>query len=277
MDRISHSMNKMTQTKHVLLTKEQFETRKRARLQLSAHPQFWYHESSTAYPPEANLLALAAEPYDQGQSGSCTANAICGAIRLVEKDKSFQPSRLFVYYEERIREHQTNSTLQDSGANPWDGLTSLKVNGVCEEKDWPFDISKLEVAPTAECYQDALKHRSYTVGHVASSFTFSSTLLDDIRKSIHNKIPILIGITVYSSFESEQVAKTGIVPMPDTSTETLEGYHEVLIIGYDDAKKQVLVRNSWGAGWGDHGNFYLPYEFITTPSLCSQFLCVSCA
>jgi C1A family cysteine protease len=82
--------------------------------------------------------------------------------------------------------------------------------------------------------------------------------------------PFVFGFTVYSSFEGQEVAKTGVVSMP-TPDEQVVGGHAVLAVGYDDASQAFIVRNSWGAGWGQEGYFTMPYAYLTTRALSSDF------
>jgi len=79
--------------------------------------------------------------------------------------------------------------------------------------------------------------------------------------------PFSLSILVYSSFETNTVARTGVVPLPNTYVEELLGGHAVCVIGYDDSRKAFLVRNSWGAGWGVGGNFWLPFSYATNSNL----------
>lgn len=229
----------------------------------------------TEYANSHSLLQIAPAVYDQGQTGTCTANAICGALQFIENDKTFKPSRLFCYYEERVREGQTNTTLQDTGADPMDGLVSLKSQGICSEDLWPFVESKVDTAPTQTCYSQALSHKFTNIGYVAKPNIVGTQLLDNIRKSILSSVPVLIGITVYSSFESDSVAKSGLIPLPNLKKETLLGYHEILIIAYDDTRQSFMIRNSWGNNWGLDGNAWLPYSYVMNSSLCSQFICIT--
>src|ERR1700730_13280562 len=120
--------------------------------------------------PLVNLGALPAmvdlrprcpkEVYDQGQLGSCTANAIAGAIEfdlMKEGTQVFTPSRLFIYYNERVMEGTVGS---DSGAMIRDGSKSVAHEGACPETEWPYDITKSTNKPAAPCYADALKDRA---------------------------------------------------------------------------------------------------------------------
>ncbi len=107
-------------------------------------------------PPEADLRAHMPPVYDQGQLGSCTANAIGGAMEYVrtrQGESDFMPSRLFIYYNERVVEGTTSS---DSGAQIRDGIKVVNTEGVCPESSWPYDITKFAVRPTPDCYTSAL-------------------------------------------------------------------------------------------------------------------------
>jgi C1A family cysteine protease len=75
---------------------------------------------------------------------------------------------------------------------------------------------------------------------------------------------------VYESFEGDDVAKSGIVPMPG-ATETVLGGHAVMAVGYDDASQRFLVRNSWGSAWGMGGYFTIPYAYLTDENLADDF------
>ena len=110
-------------------------------------------------PRSVDLRYLCSRVEDQGQLGSCTGNALAGALEFLErKDKiSFVDfSRLFIYYNERLIEHTTKA---DAGAMIRDGIKTLAKQGVCSEKTWPYVISKFAVKPNAACYKEALQHR----------------------------------------------------------------------------------------------------------------------
>jgi C1A family cysteine protease len=199
---------------------------------------------------------------DQGALGSCTGNAIVGALEFLElKDKLplVDLSRLFVYYNERVMEHTVKS---DAGAQIRDGIKSVSKQGVCSEAKWPYVISKFAAKPPTACYTEALKHRIVEYRRLMA--------LDDIRACLAEGYPFVFGFTVYESFESEQVAKTGTVPMPRKSERVLGG-HAVLGVGYNDKQKRFIVRNSWGTGWGKKGYFTMPYAYLANPDLASDF------
>ena len=211
-----------------------------------------------------DLRQLCPSIYNQGKLGSCTANAIAFAYEFdqlkqkEEKTKIFVPSRLFIYYNERSMEGSINS---DSGAAIRDGIKSIHKIGVCPESMWPYDISVFTEKPKNECYTVATDHKSIKYARVKQTLT-------DLRECISSGYPVVFGFTVYESFESEEVAKTGIMPMPK-ETEKVLGGHAVSAVGYNE--NSFIVRNSWGEDWGDNGYFYMPNEFITNVNLANDF------
>jgi C1A family cysteine protease len=144
-----------------------------------------------------------------------------------------------------------------------DGIKSVNQQGVCPENLWPYIVKKFKTKPSKSCYTLALKDKALKYGTINQTLT-------DMKSCLASKYPIVFGFTVYQSFESDQVAKTGIVPMPGRNDSPLGG-HAVLIVGYDDVKRLFKVRNSWGASWGDKGYFYMSYDYLTTPHLASDF------
>jgi C1A family cysteine protease len=171
------------------------------------------------------------------------------------------PSRLFVYYNERATEETIAS---DAGAQIRDGAKVIAAQGACPETDWPYDPAQFAVEPPDAAYSDGLQDIAVQYQSVAQSAHF-------LKSALAGGLPVVIGISVYESFESDAVAATGTVPMPDEATEQLLGGHAVLLVGYDDATSRWLVRNSWGDTWGQAGYFTLPYAYLTDPQLASDF------
>lgn len=217
--------------------------------------------ASLPLPSTVDMRSRMPAIYDQGDLGSCTANALCAGMQY---KNNIQGSRLFLYYNERVIQ---NDVLTDSGAYISDGITSLKNTGVCTETLWPYDITKFAIRPPEICYTDASKHKIKTASNIKNTLTIMKTALA-------NNYPFTVGILVYSSFESSTVAANGMVPMPKPR-DTLLGGHAVLCVGYNDAKKLFIMRNSWGTSWGDKGYFYLPYAYLTSQKLSSDLWYIS--
>lgn len=219
----------------------------------------------TALPSSVDLSTQPDMPpiYDQGQLGSCTANAIAAAVdfdNYRETGAFLTPSRLWIYYQERVIE---GTVSQDSGAQIRDGVKAVSQLGVCQESDWPYVISTFATPPPQEDYALALKDRVLTYQAVPQ-------VLWSLKSVLASGTPVVFGFTVYSAFESPEVAQSGIVPMPSPSDQVVGG-HAVVLIGYDDSKDRFRVRNSWGTGWGLNGYFEMPYLYVTSSSLASDF------
>ena len=205
-------------------------------------------------PSEYDLRPSMPPVYDQGQLGSCTGNAIAGAMEY-EWDRQglpdFVPSRLFVYYNERAIEGTVSS---DAGAMIRDGIKVVNSEGVCPETLWPYDIGMFTVKPPRRCYVAAEKDKAVQYEAIQT--------LGGLKDAIASNLAVVFGFTVYEEFESAAVAQSGVLPLPARGEKPVGG-HAVLAVGYSDAKNQVIVRNSWGASWGDHGYFYMPYQYMT--------------
>lgn len=209
--------------------------------------------------------------YDQGQLGSCTANASCGAFEfdlLRQGLTDFTPSRLFQYYNSRVLSHDVHA---DNGSTVRDANKALAKYGVCSESLWPYNVAMVFHKPAKSDYKAALSNKITQYMRVSQDIV-------SMKATLAGGLPIQIGFTVYDSFESDEVAQTGIVPMPDLTSESVLGGHAVLICGFFDSdvvNGQVLsnyfiVRNSWSSSWGDAGYFYMPYAYFTNPQLASD-------
>ncbi len=219
----------------------------------------------TSLPSSVDLTTKPDMPpiYDQGQLGSCTGNAIAGAVDYDNHKNTgdfLTPSRLWIYYQERVIE---GTVAQDAGGQIRDGVKSVAQLGVCPETDWPYDIATFAKKPPKKDYTDALKDRVLTYEAVTQE-------LFALKSVLASGLPVVFGFTVYASFESQAVATSGVVPMPSPS-EKVVGGHAVVLVGYDDAVDRFRVRNSWGTTWGQAGYFQMPYLYVTSDSLASDF------
>jgi C1A family cysteine protease len=199
--------------------------------------------------------------FDQGQLGSCTANATAACFQYdAHLDAKVCPelSRLWIYYFER----QIEGTLSqgDCGAMGHDAFTVAK-HGIPAEKLWPYDVAEFEKQPPD------VEPRAYTLRKTVRSVPQTKT---SIQQVLSNEQTIAFGFTVYDSFESEW-KQPGVMPVPQHGERVLGG-HEVLIVGYLEAHPEyALVRNSWGSGWGLGGYFLMPWKVLLSSNMCSDF------
>lgn len=206
--------------------------------------------------------------YDQGQLGSCTANAIAAAVdfeRAAQCEAFITPSRLFIYYNERFIE---GDTANDSGAEIRDGIKVVASQGVCPEVVWPYDEGQFAAHPSPDAYDAALKFTAVKYASVNQGLNDIKNILGAVGK------PVVFGMNVYDEFESDEVAASGVVTMPAANQAPIGG-HAVLIVGYDDPSQRFIVRNSWGADWGQKGYFTIPYRFVLDPNICDDFWVVT--
>jgi len=214
-------------------------------------------------PPMVDLRDKCPDVYDQGNIGSCTANAM-GSVFQFEQMKqgipNFMPSRLFVYYNTRAMEGTIND---DAGATLRNTMKSMVDIGVCPENLWNYNKC-FKKKPSDNCYVEAGKNQVIEYLRVTHS-------LYEMKYCLAEGYPIGFGMVLYESFMSEDVTNSGIVPMPKLLSESAVGGHAVKAVGYDDSKNWLIVKNSWGTSWGDRGYFYLPYEYISTPNLAADF------
>lgn len=222
-------------------------------------------------PPGVDLRKLGAldDPvFDQGQLGSCTANAIAAALMFVQRFRklgSVTPSRLALYYWERVIE---GSTADDAGAELRDGLKVVAGQpGYVDEAEWPYDVAKFAQAPTAQVQADAAKDKATVYLRVPVDAT-------SMKQALASGYPVVVGFDAFSAIESDAVATSGVVPMPRAGEAPIGG-HAVLLVGYDDAAKTWLCRNSWGPGWGQRGYFTMPYGYLDSATYATDFWTIS--
>lgn len=195
---------------------------------------------------------------------SCTANAIAGAIDFTRKKQGepfLTPSRLFIYFGERVIEGTTD---QDSGAEIRDGIKVVASQGVPPESEWPYVESQYATLPPANDYRDALAHKALQYSRVTQAEYFVKHCIAILGR------PVVFGFTVFDALESDEVARTGILPVPDPNDSPIGG-HAVVACGYDDRQRTFLIRNSWGSSWGQSGYFMMPYAYLLNGSLADDF------
>ncbi len=239
-------------------------------------------QPASELPPNYDMRGIGLpEVYDQGQQGSCTANAgaFLEQLNLLQTGYPWphMPSRSFLYYNTRLIEGTQD---QDSGATIRDTIKAMAKYGICPEKwnpDWdmPYDDKVFDQAPREQSYKDALLHSTLTYESVPQQS-------DIIKALLVQHIPVIIGFTVHNSFMTKKVANTGIMPKPGF-LDGRAGGHAVAVVGYitdnemgnQGIKDWAIVRNSWGSDWGQDGYFLMPWnEVLLNPKQASDFWCI---
>jgi C1A family cysteine protease len=202
--------------------------------------------------------------YDQLHLNSCSANALAAALRFDEIRMGHagqrEPSRLFIYYNERVL---ANVVAHDAPVSLRDGYRTIAKNGACPEVMWPYDPRRFRREPTPPCYRAARRRRAIQYYRIRRA-------VSQLRECLAEGRPFVLAVAVHKSMMSRRVKGTGIVPLP-TRRDPMVGGHAVLAVGYEHAQRRFIFRNSWGSTWGDRGYGYLPYAFIASPSLTWDF------
>ena len=193
---------------------------------------------------------------DQGNEGACTAFSSVAAYDCDNSAMSGAPQ--FQYYNERDIQGTIDS---DSGATISIAVKALSTYGLCQEATWPYS-QPFTTKPSTDAYAEASKNKALQYAHVSQT-------PESMKACLISGFPFVFGFTVYQSFESQDVAQTGMMPMPQPGEQILGG-HAVVCCGYDDTLQCWLIRNSWGPNWGVQGYFYMPYAYLDNNTLCSD-------
>ena len=217
-------------------------------------PKYSAALQSENLPAKVDLRKYLTPVENQGELGSCTANATAGAYEYLiwwHKQDRFDLSRLFLYYNTRVIE---NTVDLDNGAMIFDVIQALHDNGVCSENSWPYIVQKFKQRPPENCYQEA---QNYNI----SKYERIDLDLNTWKSVLAEGYPIIFGIQIFSSFQNP---RNGFISMPRSNDEQLGG-HAMCCVGYSDPDRVFIVRNSWGHQWGDKGYCYIPYDYIMNP------------
>jgi uncharacterized tellurite resistance protein B-like protein len=216
--------------------------------------------SSTArVPRKVDLRPFMTEVENQGETNSCAANAVAGAYEYLVKrhlgEESYDVSRMFIYYNGRAVDGCEN---EDEGSVIGSLIESLKEHGACSEETWPFEKDLVNEKPSDEAYEEAAQFPIEDTAVVP-------TRVDAWKSVLAEGYPIIFGISLFRSFDKHR--KPGLVPMPSPRESSREshGGHAMLAVGYSDADRVFIVRNSWGTEWGDEGYCYIPYDYLLNP------------
>lgn len=233
-------------------------------------PQRWSLTDAAAIPSSVDLRAtyLLSPVEDQGAIGSCTANAVIGLVEYLIRAGSGERndfSRMFLYKNTR----RLLGWQGDPGAYLRTTIKALRLFGVPPESEWPHEPRLLDVEPEAYHFAYAQNFKSLVYARFDAHDGSGEYTLDAVQRALTDGFPVAFGFPVYDSIED--AGPSGLIPLPQGLQDRLAGGHAVLAVGYDDTIDVVgadrpgalLIRNSWGRGWGDRGYGWLPYQYVT--------------
>jgi len=222
------------------------------------------HKYAEKYPLKAARLPVIVDKRkyfpsvnDQGDLGSCTAQAGTDGLEFLELYAGQvlrNLSRLQLYYDSRTNKDR------DEGASIRDMFKCMNSIGVGQETLWPYDIEKWAIKPSDACYENAKENAAIEYLSVDQG--------EQVRAVLAEGFPVVFGMNIYDSFYD--VGPDGKVPIPGPS-ESANGGHAMLIVGYNMNERYYIVRNSWGTDWGDKGYLYIPFEMIDSSSYARDF------
>ena len=210
-------------------------------------------------PARVDLRPFMTDVENQGETNSCAANAVAGAYEYLVKrhlgDEAYDVSRMFIYYNGRAVD---GFESQDDGSVIGSLVESLKEHGACSEETWPFEIEAVNEQPSDDAYEEAKKF-------LIEDCAVVPTTLQAWKAALADGYPIIFGISLFNSFDRQR--QPGLVPMPSSKESSRESHsgHAMLAVGYSDADRVFVVRNSWGDEWGDAGYCYIPYDYLCNP------------
>lgn len=202
---------------------------------------------------------------DQLNIGSCVSQATYVILYIMSKGV-ITPSRLQLYL--CNREIDGSSLSQDTGATIRGAMKAIAKYSACNETIWPYKTLNFDNLPPRTAFTNTYNIMNFVYTAVPQDIT-------SITNALASGLPIILGIRVYTSFESSSASTTGIIPMPNVKKEKLLGGHAITIIGYDTTKKLFSFQNSWGTKWGNNGYGYLPFDYVISKSLASDLTTIS--
>jgi C1A family cysteine protease len=228
------------------------------------HRDFRYEPGTLrGLPSVCDLRPLCPPVRSQGSLNSCTAHAVAAAVQYDLRKQglpALEPSRLFIYYNARVREHTVES---NAGVPCRETLKCVKRLGACPETLWPYRVHRFTRRPPTRCYRGAPRCR-------VAGYHRLDPRLGPMRACLHEGYPFAAGIVVYSGLTGIRAQRSGVAELPQPGERRI-GTHVVLVVGYRDRDARFIVRNSWGAAWGQRGYFTLPYEYLENEHLAGDF------
>jgi C1A family cysteine protease len=192
---------------------------------------------------------------DQYNAESCTGNATCEALEMLENmatGNAVLLSRLFTYAMARTIE---GSLDQDTGSHVRTCFETLTLMGCCTEALWPYDLSQVCTPPSIIAQQQAAGHKTSAYYRITST---GDQRLSDVQTALYNRLPVVIATDVGTAFQNLS-GSLGPLSILDDDL----GGHALVVVGYDPTTNLYKIKNSWGTSWGLNGFCQFTADYLT--------------
>lgn len=213
-------------------------------------------------PPAVDLRA-GCNPHirDQGYTEGCVAFATTALAEFLLR-KEHKPIELSPLYIWSLTRKNEGTLGKNEGTVASDAMKLGHELGFMADQAMPFPEGVSDQAPN---FNAMLAWRPSSTDTAQAKKLRPITGVEEItsvhalKKRLSQGLPVIVCLTIFKSFA--KVDHSGVIPMPGANDDLLGG-HAVLCVGYDNNARRLIIRNSWGADWGDHGYCYLPYDYI---------------
>ncbi|CAF3309267.1 unnamed protein product [Rotaria sp. Silwood2] len=220
-----------------------------------------------ALPSSVDLTEAMTAVELQEDTSACVGNALAAAYEFLIKKKTgkdIDVSRLFIYYNGRMKDEPDIKFVEDSGCSITGAIMGLKEYGCCKEENFRYDINRINERPPCQCYSEAANYR------ITNGMQLNANLYE-MKACLAQGYPFAFGLATFPSFaEAETNGGIVLMPKPEETKNSNGDLHAMLAVGYVDRSEQFIVKNSWGSKWGDKGYCYIPYAYMSDPKYCSD-------
>jgi len=223
---------------------------------------------------EADLRPYSSQRHNQGQTGSCVAQAVVKALENLERqqlcrERGIEPSQLreddhqnlsvlALYYLSRAK-MQPSREREDSGTYLSLACECLRLFGVCAEKEWPFDPAKVFERPSLMALREAYLHKISAYYRITNT---GQDRVNSVLEALRANHPVVYGTEVGDNWMNYRAGQ--VLQRPETSL----GGHATHLVGWDQRRGVFIGENSWGTTWGEDGYYRIAPEVIADP--CSR-------